>query len=358
MVSITGRKSTKASSTVPLSIEWRDGNLLLLDQTRLPHEIKIEPQKSVTQVWESIRQLKVRGAPAIGIAAAYGLLGDPEPAAFGGRDVIVQEVSTRAENLEKARATAVNLAWALNRMRNRLHKSASNPASVRASLLQEARLIHAEDRQICQAIAEQGLHLIKPGMNILTHCNAGALAVSELGTALAPLYLARKKGISFHVYVDETRPLLQGSRLTAWELDQSGIDVTLICDNMAAYVMSQGKVDLIITGTDRVAANGDVANKIGTLGLAILARHFKLPLYIACPSSSIDLDMQTGEEIYIEPRDPDEVRVLAGVSAAQENINVLTPAVAVTPANLVTGILTEKGLLTPPYGPQLADLCK
>ncbi|MDK1024317.1 MAG: S-methyl-5-thioribose-1-phosphate isomerase [Gammaproteobacteria bacterium] len=347
-----------ASSTVPLSIEWREGNLLLLDQTRLPHEIKIEPQKSVTQVWESIRQLKVRGAPAIGIAAAYGLLVDLDPAAFADRDAIVQEIANRAEYLETARPTAVNLAWALNRMRNRLHQSASNPASVRASLLQEARLIHAEDRQICQAIAEQGLHLIKPGMNILTHCNAGALAVSELGTALAPLYLARKKGISFHVYVDETRPLLQGSRLTAWELDQSGIDVTLICDNMAAYVMSQGKVDLIITGTDRVAANGDVANKIGTLGLAILARHFKLPLYIACPSSSIDLDMQTGEEIEIEQRDPDEVRGFAGVRAAPENINVLNPAFDVTPANLVTGILTEKGLLTPPYGPQLADLCK
>ena len=230
--------------------------------------------------------------------------------------------------------------------------------SLRKLILNEANKIYNEDIAINKRIGANGAKLLKRGSTVLTHCNAGALAVSELGTALAPLYLARKKGISFHVYVDETRPLLQGSRLTAWELDQSGIDVTLICDNMAAYVMSQGKVDLIITGTDRVAANGDVANKIGTLGLAILARHFKLPLYIACPSSSIDLDMQTGEEIEIEQRDPDEVRGFAGVRAAPENINVLNPAFDVTPANLVTGILTEKGLLTPPYGPQLADLCK
>lgn len=346
-----------ASSGIPLSVEWRKGNLLFLDQTRLPHEIAIEPQKSVDQVWESIRQLKVRGAPAIGIAAAYGLLVDLDPAAFPDRDAIVQEVLKRAEYLETARPTAVNLAWALTRMRNRLNEAASsNPEGIYASLLTEAKLIHEEDRQICQGIAEQGLHLIKQGMNILTHCNAGALAVSELGTALAPLYLARKKGISFHVYVDETRPLLQGSRLTAWELDQSGIDVTLICDNMAAYVMSQGKIDLIITGTDRVAANGDVANKIGTLGLAILANYFKIPLYIACPSSSIDLDTQTGEEIEIEHRDPDEVRGFAGVRVAPGNIDVLNPAFDVTPANLVAGIITEKGLLTPPYGPRLADL--
>jgi methylthioribose-1-phosphate isomerase len=182
------------------------------------------------------------------------------------------------------------------------------------------------------------------------------LAVSELGTALAPLYLAREQGVSFHVYVDETRPLLQGSRLTAWELSQSGIAVTLICDNMAAYVMSEGKIDLVITGTDRVAANGDVANKIGTLGLAILAKHFDIPMYIACPSSTIDLNTGTGAEIEIELRDSDEVRGFAGVRAAPENIDVLNPAFDVTPANLVSGILTEKGLLTAPYGLRLAEL--
>jgi methylthioribose-1-phosphate isomerase len=344
------------ASTLPLSIEWRDGSLLLLDQTRLPHEIMIEAQQSVTQVRDSIRQLKVRGAPAIGIAAAYGLLVGLDPAVWADREAMVSEVLQRADYLESSRPTAVNLAWALNRMRSKLTGSASDPERLYTELLAEAQLIHEEDRQICRGIAEQGLHLIKDGMNVLTHCNAGALAVSELGTALAPLYLASEKGISFHVYVDETRPLLQGSRLTAWELDQSGIATTLICDNMAAHVMSRGDIDMVITGTDRVAANGDVANKIGTLGLAILANHFNIPLYIACPSSTVDLNTQTGAEIEIELRDPDEVRGFGGNRVAPENIGVLNPAFDVTPADLVTGILTEKGLLTAPYGLRLAEL--
>jgi methylthioribose-1-phosphate isomerase len=344
------------SSNLPLSIEWQQGKLLLLDQTRLPHEIRIEVQESVAQVRDSIRQLKVRGAPAIGLAAAYGLLVDLDPAAYADRNAIVKEVLSRADHLESARPTAVNLAWALNRMRRRLTESTGDSKAICAGLLAEAKLIHEQDRQICKGIAEQGLHLIHEGTNVLTHCNAGALAVSELGTALAPLYLARERGISFHVYVDETRPLLQGSRLTAWELDQSGIGVTLICDNMAAHVMSRGDIDLVITGTDRVAANGDVANKIGTLGLAILANYFNIPLYIACPSSTIDLNARTGADIEIELRDPDEVRGFGSARVAPENIGVLNPAFDVTPAALVSGILTERGLLTAPYGPRLTEL--
>ncbi len=342
---------------LPLSVEWRDNQLLLLNQTLLPHEIVIETQQSVEQVWESIRQLKVRGAPAIGVAAAYGMLVAVEPAGITDAVQLRQELSRRAEFLRTARPTAVNLGWALDRMLRKMEVT-SDPTvnGLLASLVAEAQQIHKEDREICRAIGQAGLGLIREGMNILTHCNAGALAVSEFGTALAPLYLAHQQGTRFHVYADETRPLLQGARLTAWELQQAGIDVSLICDNMAAYVMAKGKVDLVLVGTDRVAANGDVANKIGTLGLAILAAHFSIPFYVACPSSTIDLATANGALIEIEMRDASEVRDLAGIAIAARDVKVLNPAFDVTPAALVTGILTEKGLLTPPFTDRLREL--
>ncbi len=342
--------------SLPLSIEWNQGTLSLLDQTRLPLEIVREPQHSIEQVWDAIKQLKVRGAPAIGIAGAYGLV-------IGLRDrthlpltEFLAEVENLANYLDGARPTAVNLHWALMRLVKRAQAIAptvSSSAEILLALEQEAIQIHAEDRQLCRAIGEQGVSLIRPGMGVLTHCNAGALATSELGTALAPLYLAHGQGIPFRVYADETRPLLQGARLTSWELQQSGIDVTLICDNMAAHLMSQGKVDLVIVGTDRVAANGDVTNKIGTLGVAIAAQYFDIPFYVACPYSTIDFGTPTGADIVIEERDEAEVTHFGDRRTAPPGIPVRNPAFDVTPHRLVTGLITEKGILRPPYAASL-----
>jgi len=345
------------ATSIPLTIEWQDGQLLILDQTKLPHEVAIERQRSIGQVWESIRELKVRGAPAIGVAAAYGLLVDMNAKKYPDVGSLAAELAERAEYLKTARPTAVNLSWALDRMLVRMRQSASdNVVDLLDVMVGEAIQIHQEDRDICKGIGAAGLPLIQAGMNILTHCNAGALAVSELGTALAPLYLAHDKGIRFHVYADETRPLLQGARLTAWELQQAGIDVSIICDNMAAHVMSQGLVDMVIVGTDRVAANGDVANKIGTLGVAIAASHFNIPFYVACPSSTVDLGTPTGAQIDIEVRDASEIRELGGQLVTMPDAKVFNPAFDVTPASLVTGIVTEAGILTPEYPAKLRQL--
>jgi len=340
-------------TTLPYSIEWQAGTLYLLDQTRLPLETVVEPYTALESVWEAIKRLKVRGAPAIGIAGAYGLvLGLRDKTHLPIADFLA-EVVRQADYLDSARPTAVNLHWALTRLVTKAKAIASHPAEILAALEQEAIRIHEEDRQLCRAIGEHGVSLIRPGMGILTHCNAGALATSERGTALSPLYLAHERGISFRVYADETRPLLQGARLTSWELQQSGIDVTLTCDNMAAHLMSQGLIDLVIVGTDRVAANGDVANKIGTLGVAIAARYFDVPFYVACPYSTIDLDTPSGKAIVIEERGEEEVTHFGDRRTAPYDIPVRNPAFDVTPNILVTGIITDKGLLTPPYAATL-----
>ncbi|WP_025900089.1 S-methyl-5-thioribose-1-phosphate isomerase [Sneathiella glossodoripedis] len=343
--------------SLPKAIRWEDNKLYLLDQTRLPAEVVFEQQKDEKQVWQSIRQLKVRGAPAIGIAAAYGLCVALEPF----KDADISDYKSKslafADYLGDARPTAVNLRWAMDRLKEMVVQTdLADTSQLHQQLIQEAEKIHAEDIVLCLGMARNGLPLIKPGMGILTHCNAGSLATSELGTATAPMYLAHQNGIPFKVYADETRPLLQGARLTSWELQQAGIDVTLITDNMAAHLMSQGLVDMVITGTDRVAANGDVANKIGTLGVAILAKHFSIPFYVACPSSTIDLNSATGEDIPIEEREAGEVTTFAGVSTAPEGIQVRNPAFDVTPNNLVSGLITEKGLITAPYREKLADM--
>ena len=225
----------------------------------------------------------------------------------------------------------------------------AGPEEIHAELLAEAIRIHDEDRRLCRDIGAAGRPLIRQGMGLLTHCNAGQLATSELGTATAPMYLAHRDGVGFSVFVDETRPLLQGARLTSWELLQAGIDVTLICDNMAATMMAQGRIDLVITGSDRVAANGDAANKIGTLGLAVLARHFNIPFYVAIPYSTIDLDAASGADIPIEERAPDEVTHWGGHRTAPENVKAGNPAFDVTPNDLITGIITERGILRSPY---------
>jgi len=336
----------------PPAVVWHDGDLRLLDQRRLPHQITYLAIDSLDAAFEAIRTLAVRGAPAIGIAAGYALViamrhaCNAAPALVEAPEAFRQRLDEFARQLNAARPTAVNLAWATGRIRRRAERSPTLEA-IRA----EAEAIHAEDRAICRAIGEHGRALIRPGMTVLTHCNAGALAVSELGTATAPLYLAHAAGVPFRVFADETRPLLQGARLTAWELDQAGIDVTLICDNMAASFMARGEIDLVIVGTDRVTRNGDVVNKIGTLNLAVLCRYFGVPFYVACPSSTWDPATATGADVPIEERAADEV---LGTAAAR--VPVRNPAFDVTPADLVTGIVTERGIARAPLGKSLAAL--
>lgn len=342
---------------LPRTVEWSDDTLYLLDQTQLPHVVEMERQDTAETVWQSIYALKVRGAPAIGVAAAYGLcvamapFRDSDPAAF------LAEAERQAAYLDSARPTAVNLGWALRRMLARARASSgADGGAILDSLQEEAKHIHAEDQALCLGIGAAGLPLITAGAGILTHCNAGALATSGIGTATAPLYMAHQAGLAFRVFADETRPLLQGARLTAWELQQAGIDVTLIADSMAASLMQAGDVDLVITGADRVAANGDVANKIGTLGVAIIARHFGIPFYVAVPSSTIDLACPSGAAIPIEERAAMEVTGFGGVRTAPEGVAVRNPAFDMTPADLVAGLITERGIVRPPYPRNLAAL--
>tara|TARA_Y100001970_G_C14217349_1_gene850478 strand:- start:366 stop:1346 length:981 start_codon:yes stop_codon:yes gene_type:complete len=312
----------------------------------LPREVIEEKQESIKQVWDSIKKLKVRGAPAIGVAGAYGLLiGIKEKTSLKINDFLA-EIERNVDFLGNARPTAVNLKWALNRMLDVAKKySGENSKELFNILENEAVLIHKEDILLCQKIGENGLPLIEEGMGILTHCNAGSLATTGIGTATAPMYLANQNGTKFRVFANETRPLLQGARLTSWELSRIGLDITLITDNMAAHIMSQGLIDLVITGTDRVAANGDVANKIGTHGVAILAKHFGIPFYVACPYSTIDFNTSKGEKIEIEERENKEVTNFFSYRSAPEDIKVRNPAFDITPSELVSGLITEKGII-------------
>jgi methylthioribose-1-phosphate isomerase len=339
---------------LPETLCWSHGELLLLDQTRLPLEARMERQETVEQVWDAIKKLKVRGAPAIGIAGAYGLVLSVKEQTHLAYADFLREMERQAAYLDSARPTAVNLKWALTRLLNTAKQSSElSVPKLYLALEQEAIQIHNEDRKLCRQIGEYGLPLIQANLGILTHCNAGSLATAELGTALAPLYLAHQQGIPFKVYADETRPLLQGARLTSWELQQAGIDVTLICDNMAAHLMSQGLIDLVIVGTDRVAANGDVANKIGTLGVAILANYFKIPFYVACPYSTIDFNTPSGNAIVIEERGEAEVTHFGHRRTAPEQIQCRNPAFDVTPHTLVTGLITDRGIISQPLGDNL-----
>ena len=309
---------------LPAPIRWIDDRLWLLDQRRLPDQLAFEEQHTASQIARAIRNLHVRGAPAIGVAAAYGM-------AMAWRDG--DDLEGAARELRGARPTAVNLAWAVDRM--------LAAAAKHENLIDEARSIHEEDRAMCEAIGRHGAELIKPGSSLLTHCNAGALAVSHLGTATAPMYIAHEAGVPFHVYVDETRPVLQGSRLTSWELAQVGIDHTLICDSVSAHLMADGAVDLVIVGADRVTANGDTVNKIGTRALAIVAEYHGVPFYVACPSSTFDPTTATGSDVAIEERSGDEV---TGRIPAVTGVKVRNPAFDVTPAELVTAYVTERGV--------------
>ncbi len=324
-----------------------DGWLRLLDQSQLPgREVYIECREIHT-LWEAIRALRVRGAPAIGIAAAYGVCLGLQ-GSFSSRQEIETRLSETIQYLASARPTAVNLFWALERMRRRASCfPEAAPEELRQLLLEEALAIHAEDRLMCQAIGSHGVSLVPHGAGILTHCNTGALATGGLGTALGVIYTAFSQGKKVHVYVDETRPLLQGARLTAWELGRWGVPHTLICDSTAAVLMKHGRIQLVITGADRIAANGDTANKIGTYSLAVLARAHQIPFYVAAPSTTFDLSLSSGSETPVEERDPAEVVHIMGQGIAPEGVRVFNPAFDITPAELISAIICEAGIIQP-----------
>jgi methylthioribose-1-phosphate isomerase len=350
------------------TIEWTGDACRLLDQTKLPTETVYVDITDEKQMWDAIKRLVVRGAPAIGVAAAFGVyLGVKN--FFGELTAFYFRLNEVCDYLATSRPTAVNLFWAIDRMRRSARDAgrsvpidtddARAVSVVRARLLATAKQMLDEDTAICRRIGEHGLEVLQPLASgdgvipLLTHCNAGGLATVQYGTALAPIYVGVEKGLKFHVYADETRPLLQGSRITAYEVQRNGVPTTVICDNMAATVMRQGKVKGVIVGTDRVAANGDVANKIGTLNVAILAKHFGIPFYVAAPTSSIDMSLATGDQIPIEERAAEEITNGMGKQTAPEGIDVFNPAFDVTPAELVTALITERGVVKPPFGENL-----
>lgn len=352
-------------------------SVVIVDQTLLPDRLEYLTLREPEEMFEAIRALRVRGAPAIGIFAGYCLAalarqgaGKSDAAGPGGLPGLLAALRVQADYLASSRPTAVNLSWALRRMLDRaqtLAEAASQaeaaslagpaPADIAAALEAEARAIHDEDIRMCRAISEYGLSLLKDGDGVLTHCNAGPLATSRYGTAQGPLFLALEKGVRLRVFADETRPLLQGARLTSYELARAGADVTLICDNMASIVMKNGWVDACFVGCDRVAANGDTANKIGTSGVAILARHYGIPFYVLGPTSTIDLNCPDGGHIPIELRDPEEIKSLFYARpVALPEVKCYNPAFDVTDHTLITGIVTERGICCPPYSESLRAL--
>lgn len=341
------------------TIEWVDGRIRLIDQTLLPNEFTQIYCDNLETVWEAIKSLRVRGAPAIGIAAALGTVLGVWKSKAENYAEFADELTEATDYLATSRPTAVNLFWALNRMTKTAERHQHVPISqLKQVLLNEALAIIEEDHAMCRAIGKHGLQLLNEGDTILTHCNAGGLATSDYGTALAVMFTAHESGKNISVYADETRPLLQGSRLTAWELMQAGIDVTLICDNMAAQVMKEGKIQCAVVGADRIAANGDAANKIGTYNVAILAQAHEVPFYVAAPTSTLDFSTETGDQIPIEERSPEEVTEGFGKRTAPEGVKVYSPAFDVTPAHLITAIITEKGIARPPYRTSLQTLVK
>jgi len=332
------------------TLRWRDGRLELIDQRRLPAEVRYVACDSAQAVADAIRNMTVRGAPAIGCTAAYGVALEAQRlAAAGGRAPFAASLEDGFRMLSESRPTAVNLFWALERMRRKWNESRSAPpAQVAAALLDEANAIRDEDVQLNRQMGEYGAALLDDGMRVLTHCNAGALATAGHGTALGVIRSAISAGKNIHVLADETRPFLQGARLTAWELMQDGIGVTLIADNAAGHLMQRREIDVVIVGADRVAGNGDVANKIGTYSVAVLAQRHAIPFYVACPLSTIDLGIPSGADIPIEERGPDEVIGYGELRWAPAEASARNPVFDVTPAALVTALITEKGVLPRP----------
>lgn len=344
-----------------VALNEKNNSLVIIDQTLLPYETKIVELTEASDIWEAIYLLKVRGAPAIGVAAAIGIyvLSDKidDTASF---DEFYGEFKKQKDYLNSSRPTAVNLSWALNRMEKVLLENKNKSVNeIKTVLKNEAIKIKDEDTDMCKAIGEYGLTLVKKGDGLLTHCNAGQLATSKYGTATAPMYLGYERGYNFKIYCDETRPLLQGARLTAYELKSKGLDVTLQCDNMVSSLMKQGKINAVFVGCDRVAANGDAANKIGTSGVAIIAKHYNIPFYVCAPSSTIDLSIKTGDDIVIEQRNPEEVtQMWYEKRMAPEDINVYNPAFDVTDNELITAIITEKGIVRAPYKENIEKVLK
>lgn len=352
-------------------VQYKNGVFQILDQTALPWEERYLTLQSKEDVWDAIHTLKVRGAPAIGIAAAFGLFTLAKNIRAKDGNDFASQFHTLKEYLASSRPTAVNLFWSLDRMERVLLQTMidkSEPSqqswqtvqpAVMERLFQEAEAIRSEDEAACKSMGEFGLSLLKPGMGLLTHCNAGSIATARYGTSLAPIYLGHERDYKFRVFAGETRPLMQGARLTSWELHKAGIDVTLICDNMASMVMKNGWIDAVLVGCDRMAANGDGANKIGTSGLAILAKEYGIPFYMFVPTSTIDLNTKTGDDIFVECRPAEEVTTKwFEKEIAPKGISVYNPAFDVTNHSYITAIITEKGIVNPPFTRGLAGLFK
>lgn len=340
-----------------MPVRLRKNYLEVIDQTRLPHEMRLLKICSTRELIQAIKCLAIRGAPLIGVAGGYGvLLASWEIKENKNLEKFLRALAEKANAVALARPTAVNLQWAVDRVMSRVYEKPLSVKSARALILEEALKIHNEDRELCLKIGKAGLPLIKKGDSVLTYCNAGALATGGIGTALAPLYLARAKKISFQVYASETRPLLQGARLTAWELKRAGIPFTLICDNTIGTLMRAGRITRVITGADRIAANGDAANKIGTYSAAVLAKRHGIPFYIAAPFSTFDFKLKSGKEIPIEERAGEEVMGFRKNLWAVKGARVFNPSFDVTPHELIAGFITDKGLIRPPFLKNLKKL--
>lgn len=341
------------------AIKWEEGKLLLINQNKLPNKIEYHENITIEDTFKSIRTMIVRGAPAIGVAAAYGMVLGAKEIDETNTEGFLKRLSKQGEYLKTSRPTAVNLKWAVDKMLDIANKFKNDyVVNIKEKLEEEAIRIHEEDIAINKQIGVNLLSLLKDGDTVLTHCNAGSLATSGYGTALSVFYVAKEQGINLKVYADETRPRLQGAKLTAFELQESGVDVTLITDNMAAQVMKEGKIDAVIVGCDRVASNGDTANKIGTLGVSILAKYYKIPVYIATPTPTIDMNCETGDDIPIEERDSKEITQINGEHIAPKGVKTYNPAFDVTPAELIAAIITEKGIVKAPYKESFERLFK
>lgn len=341
-----------------VSYDDDEKSLVIIDQTKLPGKVEFLHLTDIESIWEAINILRVRGAPAIGVSAAIGLYVVSERIETDDSEEFIKKVKEYKDYLITSRPTAVNLAWASNRMYDTISgKKNEEVKNLKSILKKEALAIRDEDIEMCKSIASFGLSLLKDGSRILTHCNAGALATVRYGTALGPIHLGREKGMNFKVYADETRPLLQGARLSAFELVSDGVDTTLICDNMASQVMKNGWVDMIFVGADRIAANGDACNKIGTSSLAILAKYYKIPFYVLAPTSTIDMSIEKGEDIPIEERPDHEVSEMwYKDKMVVDGVKVYNPAFDVTDNKLISGIITEHGILKAPFDKNLKEL--
>jgi len=337
-------------------IEWQNGKVRILDQTQLPGTIAYLETADYREVAAAIKEMKIRGAPAIGVAGAYGIALGAWGITATAPDDFRAKLNKVIETIAATRPTAKNLFMAVDRMKQAVAIAGDDVAEIKQALLHEAIRIHGKEIEATRTLAEIGATLITPGSTILTHCNAGPLATTGHGTALGVIIRAHEQGKVVNVFVDETRPLLQGARLTAWELRQAGVPFTLITDSMAGHFMNLGRVDAVITGADRITANGDTANKIGTYSLAVLAHAHDIPFYIAAPTTTLDLSLAIGDEIPIEERAPGEVTHLQGIATAPEGITAANPAFDVTPHHLITAIITERGIVRAPYGEGLRAL--